>query len=149
MSITYRLTLAGDVPLEQLAELVAGEVTETTTYSGDRMLTADLNEECGYAVSIVAGSQGYYGAESDGGVPWEWEPATYVETDFHMRKDTLMDKGRPNMLRTVGRVLADRPEDAALVLNDNWLLLTRIDGVIRRHNEADWYDEADDSFLPS
>ncbi|MGC4792197.1 SitI3 family protein [Micromonospora sp. DT178] len=148
MSITYRLTLAGDVPLEQLAALVAPEATETTTYSGDRMLSADLNEECGYAVSIVAGSQGYYGAEDDGGVAWEWEPATYADIDFHMHKDTLMDKGRPRMLRTVGRVLASRPEDAALVLNDNWLMLTRVNGTIRRHNEADWYDEAYDSFLP-
>ena len=112
------------------------------------MLNVYLNEECGYAVSIVAGSQGYYGAEDDGGAPWEWEPETYVDVDFHMRKDTLTDKGRPHMLRTVGRVLADRPEDAALVLNDNWLMLTRVDGTIRRHNEADWYDEAYDSFLP-
>ncbi|MFG3706992.1 SitI3 family protein [Micromonospora sp. NPDC047670] len=147
MSIDYRLTLAGDVPLEEVAALAAPGATETATLTGDRMLHANLNEERGYVVNIVAGSHGYYAAEDDGG-PWVWEPETYVDVDFHMRKDTLTDQGRPNMLRTVGRILADRPEDAALVLNDNWLMLTRVGGTVRRHNEADWYDEAYDSFLP-
>ncbi|MFY1597015.1 SitI3 family protein [Micromonospora sp. WMMD737] len=148
MSITYRLTLAGDIPLELVAELAAPGAAETPTPAGNRLLSANLNEECGYVVSITSGSHGYYGAEDDGGVQWEWEPETYVDIGFHMRKDTLTDKGRPHMLRTVGRVLASRPEDAALVLNDNWLMLTRVNGVLRRHNEADWYDEAYDSFLP-
>jgi hypothetical protein len=147
MAIEYRLTLAGDVPLERVAELAASEATETSTLSGNRMLRANLNEECGYVVTIVAGSHGYYEAENDGGL-WMWEPETYVDVDFRMRKDTLTDQGKPHMLRTVGRILADRTEDAALVLNDNWLMLTRVDGTVRRHNEADWYDEAYDSFLP-
>ncbi|MGK5520575.1 SitI3 family protein [Micromonospora sp. URMC 107] len=147
MSLTYRLTLGGDIPLELVAELVAPGAAETPTPAGNRLLSADLNEECGFVVSITSGSHGYYEAEADGAV-WAWEPKTYVDVGFHMQKDTLMDKGRPHMLRTVGRVLGDRPEDAALVLNDNWLMLTRVDGAIRRHNEADWYDEAYDSFLP-
>ncbi|MEH1101961.1 SitI3 family protein [Micromonospora sp. CPCC 205561] len=148
MSITYRLTLAGDVPLEQVAALTAPGATETTTVSGARMLSAGRGDESGYAVSIVSGRHGYYAAEDDGGALWEWEPETYVDVDFHMRKDVLTEKGRPHMLRTVGRILADRPEDAALVLNDNWLMLTRVGGTVRRHNEADWYDGAYDAFLP-
>ncbi|MEU9509394.1 SitI3 family protein [Micromonospora sp. NPDC048170] len=147
MSITYRLTLAGEVPLDLVAGLAAPGAAETPTPAGNRLLSADLNEERGFVVSITSGSHGYYEAEADGAV-WVWEPATHVDIGFHMRKDTLADKGRPHMLRTVGRVLASRPEDAALVLNDNWLLLTRVDGTIRRHNEADWYDEAYDSLLP-
>ncbi|MER7420227.1 SitI3 family protein [Micromonospora peucetia] len=147
MSITYRLTLAGEIPLDPVAELAAPGAAETPTPAGNRLLSANLDEECGFVVSITSGSHGYYEAESDEAV-WVWEPVTYVDIGFHMRKDTLTDKGRPHMLRTVGRVLASRPEDAALVLNDNWLMLTRVDGTIRRHNEADWYDEAYDSFLP-
>ncbi|MEU5950111.1 SitI3 family protein [Micromonospora sp. NPDC047465] len=147
MSITYRLTLAGDIPLEQMARLAAPSATETPTPAGNRLLSADLNDECGFVVSITSGTHGYYEAEDDGG-PWVWEPETYVDVGFHMRKDTLTDQGRPHMLRTVGRILADRSEDAALVLNDNWLMLTRVDGTVRRHNEADWYDEAYDSLLP-
>ncbi|WP_425413100.1 SitI3 family protein [Micromonospora citrea] len=65
-----------------------------------------------------------------------------------MRKDVLAEKGRPHMMRTVGRVLAARPEDAALVFNDDWLMLTRVAGTTRRHNEADWYEEEYGSFLP-
>ncbi|MFV2116561.1 SitI3 family protein [Micromonospora sp. LOL_025] len=147
MSITYRLTLAGDIPLELVAELAAPDAAETPTPAGNRLLSANLNDECGFAVSITSGSHGYYEAEADGAV-WAWEPENHVDIGFHMRKDTLSDLGRPRMLQTVGRVLAGRPEDAALVLNDNWLMLTRVNGTIRRHNEADWYDEAYDSFLP-
>ncbi|MFG1892354.1 SitI3 family protein [Micromonospora sp. NPDC049051] len=147
MSITYRLTLAGDVPLELVAGLVAPGAAETPTPAGNRLLSANLNDESGFVVSITSGRHGYYEAEADGAV-WAWEPEAYVDIGFHMRKDTLTEKGRPHMLRAVGRVLADRSEDAALVLNDNWLMLTRVDGVIRRHNEADWYDEAYDGFLP-
>ncbi|MER5338292.1 SitI3 family protein [Micromonospora sp. NPDC002717] len=147
MSISYRLTLAGDIPLEQIARMAAPGATETPTPAGNRLLSADLSDECGFVVSITSGTHGYYEAEDDGGL-WVWEPETYVDVGFHMRKDALTEKGRPHMLRTVGRILADRSEDAALVLNDNWLMLTRVDGTIRRHNEADWYDEAYDSFLP-
>ncbi|MFG1780576.1 SitI3 family protein [Micromonospora sp. NPDC049048] len=147
MSITYRLTLAGDVPLELVAGLVAPGAAETPTPAGNRLLSANLNDASGFVVSITSGRHGYYEAEADGAV-WAWEPEAYVDIGFHMRKDTLAEKGRPHMLRAVGRVLTDRSEDAALVLNDNWLMLTRVDGVIRRHNEADWYDEAYDGFLP-
>ncbi|MEU6072868.1 SitI3 family protein [Micromonospora sp. NPDC047074] len=147
MSVTYRLTLSGDVPLEQVADIAAPGAAETPTPAGNRLLSANLNEECGFVVGITSGSHGYYEAEDDGAL-WEWEPSTYVDVTFHMRKDTLADKGRPHMVRTVGRILASRPEDAALVLNDNWLMLTRVGGTIRRHNEADWYDEAYDAVLP-
>ncbi|WP_433388559.1 SitI3 family protein [Micromonospora sp. KLBMP9576] len=147
MSITYRLTLAGDIPLERVAELVAPGATETPTPAGNRLLSANLDEECGFVVSITSGGDGYYEAEADD-VRWTWEPETHVDVGFHMRKDALAELGRPHMVRTVGRVLANRTEDAALVFNDDWLMLTRVHGVIRRHNEADWYDEAYDGFLP-
>jgi hypothetical protein len=55
-----------------------------------------------------------------------------------MNKEALTEKGKPNMLAAVARVLAERPEDAALVLNSNWLLLTRVAGVLRRHGTTWW-----------
>ncbi|WP_188117301.1 SitI3 family protein [Salinispora mooreana] len=33
----------------------------------------------------------------------------------------------------------DRPEDAAFVLNGNWLLLTRVTGQLREHRPT-WWD---------
>ncbi|GAB2955544.1 hypothetical protein GCM10027280_50010 [Micromonospora polyrhachis] len=148
MSINYRLTLAGNIPLEQVAEFAAPTAVETSTLSGGRMLSADLSDQLGYAVSITAGSGGYYDAEDDNGEQWVWEPDPYVDVNFHMRKDMLAEKGTLNMIKAVGRVLAARPEDAALVLNGNWLMLTRVGGELRKHNVADWFDEEYVGILP-
>jgi hypothetical protein len=149
MAIEFRLTLAGDIPLDQVAELAAPEATEKPASPGHtRLLSADLYEQCGYALSITAGSHGYYDAEDDDGSRWEWEPDTYVNLGFRMRADDMGDKGVPNMLATVARVLSGRPEDAALVQDGNWLLLTRVGGIVRKHNVALWYDEAFDGILP-
>ncbi|WP_433315658.1 SitI3 family protein [Micromonospora sp. CA-269861] len=147
MAVEYRLTLAGDIPLEQVAELAAPGAVETSTASGGRMLSADLNDDCGYVVDITGGQHGYYSAEDDGGALWEWEPETYVDVSFYMRKDTLVDKGRPYMLATVARILAGRAEDAALTLNGDVLMLTRVAGCIQKHNTDGWYDEDYDSIL--
>lgn len=138
MSIDYQLVLAGEIPLEQVAELVAPAARQTTTRYGEPMLSAPLYEEYGYLVDITSGSNGYYEAEDDSGSPWIWEPETYVDINFHMNKEALTEKGKPNMLAAVARVLAERPEDAALVLNSNWLLLTRVAGVLRRHGTTWW-----------
>lgn len=141
MAIEYRLTLAGDIPLEQVAALAAPEAGEVPHSPGSpRLLTADLNEKYGYAASIFAGRDGYYDAEADDGVQWEWEPEAYVNVVFRMRKNEPSDKGTSHMVAAVGRVLDGRTEDAALVLNGNWLLLTRVDGVVRKHRSAAWWD---------
>ncbi|NJP34171.1 SitI3 family protein [Micromonospora thermarum] len=140
MAIEYRLTLAGDIPLEQVADLAAPGSTETSTLSGGRMLSADLNEAYGYVVDITGGRHGYYCAEDDGGSLWQWEPEAYVDVTFHMRKDTLTDKGKPHMLATVARILAARTEDAALTFNGDFLMLTRVAGTIHKHNADEWYD---------
>ncbi|GAB3154547.1 hypothetical protein GCM10027290_49240 [Micromonospora sonneratiae] len=147
VSIDYRLTLAGSAPLEEVAELAGSDFVERGTLTGRRMLSADLFESCGYVVDITAGSDGYYDAEGDGGSLWVWEPERYVDIDFHMRKDALAEMGTPNMLMAVARILAGSAEDAALVLNGNWLLLSRVGGILRKHNVADWYDEEYDKIL--
>ncbi|RAO14985.1 SitI3 family protein [Micromonospora zamorensis] len=147
MAVEYRLTLAGDIPLEQVAELAAPGAVETSTASGGRMLSADLNDDCGYVVDITGGRHGYCSAEDDDGALWEWEPETYVDVSFYMRKDTLVDKGKPHMLATVARILTGRAEDAALTLNGDVLMLTRIAGTIQKHNTDGWYDEDYDRIL--
>ena len=140
MAIDYRLTLAGDMPLEQVAELAAPEGVEESALPGyPRLLGADLKNTSGYTISIYGGSNGYYDAEDDDGSQWEWEPDAYVNIVFHMPKDDPSDRATHDMVAAVARVLAGRPEDAALVLNGNWLLLTRVAGALRKHRPA-WWD---------
>lgn len=139
MTIDYRLTLAGDVPLEDVAGVVAPEAVERQPLAGyQRLLVADLHERCGYGVSILAGRHGYYDAEGDEGFHWEWELEAYVNVVFRLSKDQPTDRATSNVVTAVARVLASRAEDAALVLNGNWLLLTRMGGTLRKHRPTWW-----------
>ncbi|WP_405102965.1 SitI3 family protein [Micromonospora sp. NBC_01412] len=138
MGIGYRLTLAGDIPLERLAAIAAPSAAETPSPTGNRLLSSDLYKERGYLVSITSGRNGYYDAEDDGDTYWEWEPQEYVNISFDMDKGDRVGKGVPNMVATVARVLTGRTEDAALVLDGNWLLLTRVDGKLRKHRSQWW-----------
>lgn len=146
MAVDYRLTLAGHIPAAEVAECAVPDVAERprSTDSPDR-LSIGLYEERGFWLSVRAGRDGYYEAEEDSGTSWEWEPDEYVNVTFSMDKnpDILVDKGTPNMLRIVGRVLECRSEDAALILNGNWLLLTRFNGVLRKHNRVRWWNHYD------
>ncbi|MDG4793474.1 SitI3 family protein [Micromonospora sp. WMMD1082] len=143
MAIEYRLTLAGPIPLEQVAELAAPNGVDESIRPGyPRLLGADLAHTSGYSLSIYAGSNGYLDAEDDDGSQWEWEPDTYVNIVFHMPKDDFLPAATPNMVTAVARVLAGRPEDAALILNGNWLLLTRVAGTLRKHRPS-WWDTYD------
>ncbi|WP_406074705.1 SitI3 family protein [Micromonospora sp. NBC_01638] len=140
MAVEFRLTLAGDLPLDHVADLVAVDAAEKPRPSGTnpRLFSARFYDTHGYALSIYSGSNGYFDAEGDDGTRWEWEPETYVDIDFSMRADDVVDKGIPNMMQAVARVLAARQEDAALVQNGNWLLLTRVGGELRRHRSTWW-----------
>lgn len=144
MAVEFRLTLAGNLPLDHVADLVAAEPAEKPRPSGTnpQLLSARLYDTRGYALTISSGSQGYFDAEADDGARWEWEPETYVDIDFSMRADDLVDQGIPNMMKAVARVLAARKEDAALVQSGNWLLLTRVGGTLRRHRPT-WWDHYD------
>ncbi|MEV0393829.1 SitI3 family protein [Polymorphospora rubra] len=149
MGIEYRLTLAGELPLERVAELAAPEATELPAQAGyPRAFGADLNDRLGYSITIIAGTGGYYDAQIDDDTSWVWEPAAYVDVDFDIAKDAPGHEGKRNMMVAVDRLLAGLTEDAALVLNGNWLLLTRLGGQVVRHNPDEWYDEAYDGILP-
>lgn len=147
MSVSYRLTLAGDIRLEDVAALVAPDATEGRTRSGARTLTAARYEDLGYVVDIIGGTHGYYEADDDGGSLWVWEPNVYVDVSFHMLKDTLLERGEPNVMKAVAHVLAGRTEDAALVFNGNTLMLTRFAGELLVHNAAQWYNHDYDHIL--
>ncbi|MEV7227352.1 SitI3 family protein [Polymorphospora sp. NPDC051019] len=137
MGISYRLTLGGDIPLRDVVEIAAPDAIETRTPAGGQLFSSALYEERGYLISLSSGRNGYYDAEDDDGY-WEWEPAEFVNISFDMAKDDQVVEGVSNMVVTVARVLAGRPEDAALVLNGNWLLLTRVAGALRKHRSQWW-----------
>ncbi len=140
MAVEYRLTLAGDIPVEQVAECAVPDPAERpqpTQFGG--MLSARLYDRYGFALSVTPGRNGYYDAQDDGS-RWEWELDAYVDIDFGTRADDLVDKAIPHMLTVVARVLECRREDVALVQNGSLLLVTRVDGVLRKHNRARWWD---------
>lgn len=139
MATEYRLTLAGDIPLDVLARVVAPDGVEESAADGrPRVLSADLSDRCGYTVSIYAGSHGYFEAEDGDGSVWEWKPERYVNIGFRLGKDGSSDRATREMLASVARVLGERPEDAALILDADWLLLTRFSETLRRHAPSWW-----------
>jgi hypothetical protein len=138
MGIDYQLTLAGDCSPEQLMELAAPATTSTPSLDDGGNLSLDLYQESGYLINIRSGTNGYFDAEDDGETHWEWEPSKYVNITFYMQKSEP-SRGVSTMVATVAQVLADRPEDAALVLNGNWVLLTRTDGKLRMHHRSQWW----------
>jgi hypothetical protein len=145
MAIEYWLTLAGDVPVEQVAERALPDPDERPTGTAP-LLAADLYDRYGFFITVLAGKNGYIDAESDAGM-WEWEPANYVEVTFRMEKNADPDRALLNMLEVVRRVLETGSEDAALVQNGNSLLLTRFDGELVKHRRDSWwsnYAGADD-----
>ena len=145
MSLDYRLTLAGRTPIEQVAERALPEPAERPTGTAP-LLSAKLLERHGFDVTVRSGRNGYVDVMADQG-PWEWEPGDYVSVAFHV--DKLADPATValGMLTAVRRVLAGGPEDAALVLNGDILLLTRLDGALTKHHRDTWwssYPGADD-----
>jgi|SRR5437763_9305259 len=139
MAIEYRLTLAGEPALEDVAARAAldpAEVSQFTPYQ--QVLDADLFEKRGYVITVAPGRNGYIEAADDTG-RWEWEPDSYVDVNFRMNKFQL-ELGTPNMVESVEGILQSGDEDAALVQNGDFLLLTRFGGVLRKHNRATWWD---------
>jgi len=138
MAIEYRLILAGSTPVEQVAERALPEPDERPTGTAP-LLAADLYDRYGFEVAIRAGQNGYFGVESENGM-WEWAPTTYVAVTFRMKKNTDPEPGLLNLLTVVRRVLESGPEDAALILNDNWLLFTRFGGALVKHRRDAWWN---------
>ncbi|ROO52696.1 hypothetical protein EDC02_7636 [Micromonospora sp. Llam0] len=148
MALEYRLTLAGDITTEQIVESAAVDPAERATPTEtSELFTVDLYDQRGFVLIIRSGRNGYYEADNDGST-WEWEPDAYVNLTFRMSKEDHIGKGIPNMLATVARVLASRAEDAALILNSDVLLLTRMDGAIRKHRQSWWHNYGVSNLIP-
>ena len=137
MSIEYRLTIAGNVPVNLVAERAFPDPSERPTGTAS-LLSADLYDRSGFGVTIRADHNGYVEIESDQGI-WEWEPETYLDLTFRMDKDADPNWAVINMLTVVRRVLATGPEDIAFTFNIDSLLLTRFDGTLVKHNRGGWW----------
>ncbi|MEV4639149.1 SitI3 family protein [Actinoplanes sp. NPDC049548] len=145
MALEYELTLAGETPVEQIAERALPDPSERPTGTPP-LLSADLYERYGFGVTVLADDDGYLEVRADQG-RWEWEPASNVSLTFRMDKDAAPEWTVINMLTVIRRVLSTGPENAAFILNGNELLFTRFDGTLVKHNHADWwssYPGADD-----
>ncbi len=138
MSTEYRLVVNGDTPVEQIAERAFPDPVECPTGTPP-LLAADLYERRGFDVTVRAGHDGYLETESDNGV-WEWEPRSYVAVTFRVEKNADPGRAIVNMLTVVGRLLDTGQEDAALILNGDYLLLTRFGGVLVKHRRAAWWE---------
>jgi len=144
MAIEYVLVLAGDTPVEEIAERAVPELDGRPVGIAP-LLVADLTDRWGFELIVRTGRSRYVSAQGDQGW-WEWEPEPFVALTFRM--DKMADAGWAvaNMLPIVRRVLDTGSENAAFVQNGDVLLLTRFDGQIVKHRRAEWwlhYDGAD------
>ncbi|MGI5211817.1 SitI3 family protein [Plantactinospora sp. CA-290183] len=140
MAIEYRLTLEGAIPLDQMAEYVMLNPTDRAVPAEmPGLLSADLRDRQSFTLIVRHGRDGYYEADDDGS-DWAWELDVYVNLTFRMAKEGDAETGVRNMLEAVSRLLAGRPEDAALILNGDVLLLTRSSGVLRKHRRELWWN---------
>ncbi|MEV4639146.1 SitI3 family protein [Actinoplanes sp. NPDC049548] len=148
MAIEYRLTLAGTTQFEGVAERALPDPGERPVGTGSP-LSVDLFRDLGFAVFVATGRNGYLDVESDEG-PWEWEPDFYVSVTFRMDKEADPQWKVANMLTVVRRVLDTGSEDAVLVLNGDYVLLTRFGGELVKHRREGWWTSyaAADSIIP-
>jgi hypothetical protein len=148
MAVEYALTLAEGSPIDQVARRAFPEPAERPTGTPP-LLAADLYRRYGFEVTVLGGRHGYVDVATDRG-RWEWEPTSYVSLDFRIDKDAEPEWAVVNMLSCVRRVLDSGPEDAALALNGDVLLLTRLNGVLVKHDRDGWWSSypAADAVLP-
>jgi hypothetical protein len=137
MALEYRLVLAGSTPADQVAERSLPDPAERPAGPGP-LLSADLVDKYGFLLTVRAGQNGHVEVEADDGV-WVWEPKEYVSVNFRLDKSADPQQPVTNTLKVVRRILGTGSEDAALVLNGDVLLLTRLDGVLREHHRDTWW----------
>jgi hypothetical protein len=136
MAIEYRLVLAGDTPVEQVAERALPDPDERPTGTAP-LLVADLYDRLGFEVTVLASQNGYFDADSDTGT-WLWKPATFVAVTFRLDSDADSSWAVLNMLPVVRRLLDTGSEDAAFLLNGDVLLLTRFGDDLVKHRARWW-----------
>ncbi|MFF5076274.1 SitI3 family protein [Actinoplanes sp. NPDC000266] len=137
MALEYRLTLAGDTPVNQVAARAFPEADERPTGVAP-LLARDHLEKYGFGVSILAGRHGYLDLQTDDG-SWEWEPDSYVRVSFRMDKFADSRDTVTKVLIVVRRLLETGTEDATFDFNGDVLLFARRDGEIVKHRRDSWW----------
>jgi hypothetical protein len=137
MALEYRLTLAGDVPAEEVARRTLPIEAEPSPETVP-VVHANLRTAHGFTVTIRNGKNAYVSADSEGRL-WEWEPESYVSVVFRVSKEADHEWAVVNMLTIVRRALHTGSEDAAFVFNGDLLLLTRTRGVVTKHHRDGWW----------
>ncbi|WP_051799071.1 SitI3 family protein [Catenuloplanes japonicus] len=151
MGIEYRLSLAGRrssaaVAARAMPELAPGLSSAGSSSAGlssaglvgADLLSVDLYRSHGFCLTIVSRDRGLVDLGPDG-----WELGAHTTVSFDMEKNVEFDRSAQSlrtMLTVVGRVLETGAEDAALVLNGDVVLLTRVAGTLVKYRRADWWD---------
>ncbi len=138
MAVEYRLTLAGDTPVNQVTERAFPEASERPTGIAAQ-LAVDHKEKYGFDVTVVAGRDGYLDLETDDG-SWEYEPETYVRVGFRLDKFVDARWAVANLLTVVRRVLDTGPEDVTFDFNGDILLFARRNGELTKHRQDTWWE---------
>lgn len=136
MPTEYRLIIAGGDPVT-LAERAFPAPDDRPTGT-PTLLATDLSDRYGYEVTVRGGTRGYVEIDSARG-PWEWEPSSYVALTFRLDKDAETGPAVRAVVLAVRRVLSTGPEDAALTLNTDTLLLTRFGGALNKRHRDEWW----------
>jgi hypothetical protein len=140
MAVEYDLTLLTDASPEQVAER-AFPGQPTTPW--EHLLFIDLYDSQGFEVTIMDDDTGYVGGVGDDGA-WEWDHGrSAVSVGFRLDRDRGISQDTLLVTRAVARVLATGEEDAVFDINGDTVLLTRLDGVQRKHHRATWWDSGD------
>jgi hypothetical protein len=137
MALEYRLVLGGSATAGEVAKRAVPDSAERPSGNG-ALLSADLFEKYGFLLTVREGKNGYVEVQADGD-SWLWEPHEYVSVNFRMDKFADLSWSVINMLALVRRLLDTGPEDAALVLNGDVLILTRLGGALAKYRRQDWW----------
>jgi hypothetical protein len=143
MALEYDLTLLTDASPGQVAgRAFPGQPTTPWKH----LLTIDLYDSQGFYVTIMDDDSGYVGGVDDDG-NWEWDhDRAAVQVGFRLDKGDRRHRATLLLTRAVARVLATGEEDAVFNINGGTVLLTRLDGVQRKHHRPTWWDSGDTPF---
>ena len=140
MAVEYDLTLITDASPGQVAERAfPGQPTGTW----EHLLTINLYDSQGFYVTIMDDDLPFVDGVGDDGA-WEWDhDRAAVNVGFRLDKGDRRHRATILVTRAVARVLATGEEDAVFRVNGDTLLLTRLDGVQRKHHRPTWWDSGD------
>jgi hypothetical protein len=140
MSVDYQLTIAGTTDYHAVSQrafpdLLSRLVEVRTEYREGQ--DGDFYADLGVGVAVSKYDKREVEADSGTG-PWTWSPVGCVGIIFDIDKAQL-ELAALSSAQAVARVLGTGQEDVAFVLNAGILLLTRIDGEVRKYHRDDWW----------